>query len=328
MATSGIPVVFIHGLGLHASSWQPWVDRFNESGYAAIAPGWPGGSEIVEDTRANPDAVANVSVDEVADHYVDVIAGLLAKPIVIGHSFGGLIVLVRLGEASARIGMVSKLITAIAEQTNLLALNATIEAARAGESGKGFAVVAAEVCDVSTSLAPVSRQSSHPQGLWLVVAGRVEGEFSDEFAGVFGDDPDVEFADEHQDRGACPSDADPDVVQPAAVAQSEFPVAGDAVFADAELFADADALPGWGGARPGRPGDGGGGSADRAVRAPVVVVLDEGVELGLQLGHGGRGRLLGQPFLQRLVQSFDFPAGLGMVGSGCCDLMGESSHTM
>jgi methyl-accepting chemotaxis protein len=57
--------------------------------------------------------------------------------------------LTKLTESSARIGTVSKLITAIAEQTNLLALNATIEAARAGDAGKGFAVVAGEVKDLA-----------------------------------------------------------------------------------------------------------------------------------------------------------------------------------
>jgi methyl-accepting chemotaxis protein len=59
----------------------------------------------------------------------------------------------RLGQSSAEISEVARLITTIAEQTNLLALNATIEASRAGEAGKGFAVVAAEVKDLAKETA-------------------------------------------------------------------------------------------------------------------------------------------------------------------------------
>ena len=55
----------------------------------------------------------------------------------------------KLGESSAEIGQVVKVITGIARQTNLLALNATIEAARAGDAGKGFAVVANEVKELA-----------------------------------------------------------------------------------------------------------------------------------------------------------------------------------
>jgi methyl-accepting chemotaxis protein len=66
----------------------------------------------------------------------------------------------KLGESSAEVGNVVKLITSIAEQTNLLALNATIEAARAGESGKGFAVVASEVKELAQETARATEDIS------------------------------------------------------------------------------------------------------------------------------------------------------------------------
>ncbi|MET7426767.1 methyl-accepting chemotaxis protein [Dactylosporangium sp. NPDC005555] len=66
----------------------------------------------------------------------------------------------RLGDSSAEIGNVIKVITSIAEQTNLLALNATIEAARAGEAGKGFAVVASEVKDLAQETARATEDIS------------------------------------------------------------------------------------------------------------------------------------------------------------------------
>jgi methyl-accepting chemotaxis protein len=64
----------------------------------------------------------------------------------------------KLGESSAEIGKVIKVITGIAEQTNLLALNATIEAARAGEAGKGFAVVANEVKELAKETAKATEE--------------------------------------------------------------------------------------------------------------------------------------------------------------------------
>lgn len=66
----------------------------------------------------------------------------------------------KLGDSSAEIGKVIKVITSIAEQTNLLALNATIEAARAGEAGKGFAVVANEVKELAKETAKATEDIS------------------------------------------------------------------------------------------------------------------------------------------------------------------------
>jgi len=85
------PVVFIHGLWIHSDAWGPWLERFQSAGYAPVAPGWPGDSDSVTDTRKNSFAVANKGIDDITSSYAKVIASLPAKPVVIGHSFGGLI---------------------------------------------------------------------------------------------------------------------------------------------------------------------------------------------------------------------------------------------
>lgn len=98
-------IVFIHGLWIHASSWQPWMELFQQHGYKTLNPPWPGDSSTVDECRSNPQTIANRGVTEVADSYAKVIASLSEPPIVIGHSFGGLITQVILGRGIAAAGI-------------------------------------------------------------------------------------------------------------------------------------------------------------------------------------------------------------------------------
>jgi pimeloyl-ACP methyl ester carboxylesterase len=89
--TKAHPVIFIHGLWIHSSAWQPWMDLFASLGYSATAPGWPGDGPTVTATRENPDALNDMGIQEMVDHYAQIIGTPEMKPIAIGHSFGGLI---------------------------------------------------------------------------------------------------------------------------------------------------------------------------------------------------------------------------------------------
>jgi pimeloyl-ACP methyl ester carboxylesterase len=100
--TDPIPVVFIHGLWLHASHWDPWMEPFSASGYAPIAPGWPGEPQTVAEARSDPGSMAGMGAGEVYDHFARIIDGLPSPPVVIGHSFGGLFAQKLLGEGKAR----------------------------------------------------------------------------------------------------------------------------------------------------------------------------------------------------------------------------------
>jgi pimeloyl-ACP methyl ester carboxylesterase len=90
-ASGRTPVVFVHGLWLLPSSWDRWMTLFETAGYSALAPGWPDDPETVEEAVVHPEAFADKTVGQVAAHFDAVARQLARKPVVIGHSFGGLI---------------------------------------------------------------------------------------------------------------------------------------------------------------------------------------------------------------------------------------------
>jgi pimeloyl-ACP methyl ester carboxylesterase len=94
-------VVFVHGLWLHSTSWQPWLELFTAAGYQPLAPEWPGVPDTVAAARADTGPAARKGVAEVTAHYAEFIKGLPDTPIAVGHSFGGLIVQQLLGQGHA-----------------------------------------------------------------------------------------------------------------------------------------------------------------------------------------------------------------------------------
>jgi pimeloyl-ACP methyl ester carboxylesterase len=90
--------MFIHGLWLHATSWNPWLDLFRDAGYAPFAPGWPNEPPTVEEARQQPESVANISIDDATSHFAKLIEPLDPSPVIIGHSFGGMIAEKLLGQ--------------------------------------------------------------------------------------------------------------------------------------------------------------------------------------------------------------------------------------
>jgi pimeloyl-ACP methyl ester carboxylesterase len=109
MSTTPETIVLIHGLWMTPRSWEHWASRFEERGHTVIAPAWPGLEVEVEALNADPSPIADLELDEVIDHYDELVRGLESPPIIIGHSIGGAItqVLVDRGLGSAAVGIAS-----------------------------------------------------------------------------------------------------------------------------------------------------------------------------------------------------------------------------
>ncbi len=96
------PVVFVHGLWLLSNTWDSWCKFFEEAGYSAVALGWPDDPETVQEGNEHPDRFAGKTVGQVANHLQAAIGGLTMPPVVIGHSFGGLLVQILAGRGLAK----------------------------------------------------------------------------------------------------------------------------------------------------------------------------------------------------------------------------------
>jgi pimeloyl-ACP methyl ester carboxylesterase len=90
--THKTPIVLIHGLWMTPKSWDTWAERYRAAGHDVIVPGWPGiDDRSVDDIRRNPEALKGIGLTQIADNYERIIRELPEKPIIMGHSFGGVL---------------------------------------------------------------------------------------------------------------------------------------------------------------------------------------------------------------------------------------------
>ncbi|KIC94888.1 alpha/beta hydrolase [Flavihumibacter solisilvae] len=104
------PVLFVTGAFVSNSCWDEWNTYFQSKGYTTIAPAWPfkeGSPESLRNKQPHDIELATLTLKEVIDHYASYANKFTEKPIIIGHSLGGMMtqVLVNRGYAAAGVAI-------------------------------------------------------------------------------------------------------------------------------------------------------------------------------------------------------------------------------
>src|SRR5258706_10646059 len=100
-------VLFITGAFVGNNCWDEWRIYFESKGYTTLAPPWPhkdATPEGLRNSHPNP-AIASNRLPALVAHYALIVKALPEKPILIGHSIGGLIVQLLLQQGSGRAGV-------------------------------------------------------------------------------------------------------------------------------------------------------------------------------------------------------------------------------
>ena len=104
-AADRTPLMFIHGAWLSSGSWENFSEYFAHRGFDVSAPEWPRKHGDVEELREATDDIKGLGLTEIVDHYEEQIDALDGPPVLIGHSFGGLIVELLLDRGLGRAGV-------------------------------------------------------------------------------------------------------------------------------------------------------------------------------------------------------------------------------
>ena len=101
--------MFIHGMWMLPSSWDRWAAVFEEAGYTPLSAGWPDDPETVGEAKTHPEVFAGKTVGQLAKHCSELVGQLDKTPVVIGHSYGGLLaqMLAGYGQAAVSVSIAS-----------------------------------------------------------------------------------------------------------------------------------------------------------------------------------------------------------------------------
>jgi len=99
-------IVFIHGMFQNPKSWEKWIAYFSEKGYTCIAPAWLLHQGVPADLRTfPPEGLGDLQLTTIVNEMERVVNSLPEKPILIGHSVGGLIVQLLVQKGMAEMGV-------------------------------------------------------------------------------------------------------------------------------------------------------------------------------------------------------------------------------
>ena len=109
-------IVLIPGLWMTALCWEHWVKHYSDKGYCVVARSWPGMEGDIEQLRRDPSSFASLGLEDVVNHYEQIIRELETPPIIIGHGFGGLVtqILLDRGWGAAGVAIASAPVKGIA----------------------------------------------------------------------------------------------------------------------------------------------------------------------------------------------------------------------
>lgn len=100
-------IVFIHGAWMTSESWETFRRPFEDAGYMVLTPTWPGlDTAPAEELRIHPaKGFGSLSVGRIVDHLEAYVGALAEKPVILGHSFGGLFTQLLLDRGLGRAGV-------------------------------------------------------------------------------------------------------------------------------------------------------------------------------------------------------------------------------